>query len=178
MDKLPEQVQSLPPELYSLIYELTFAADPGIRHISRQYKPPKLLTVDRASRELFARSYYNAGAIFLVNSVHCGKRWLASLSDIHLQRFRQLRFPGLMIGPITRKEDDYWWRSLLHLFPLQHHKIRQQIEPKLYADAIQWKATIGEGKEEVLVSSVEQLDALRSSLQQHVCIIFVLDNVA
>ena len=81
-------VHDLPGELFNQIYQLTFTAKPGVRKIDKTYKPPSLLAVDRASRKLFAKSYYGgSGASFAWNSELKAKevliRWLRSLTPHH-----------------------------------------------------------------------------------------------
>jgi hypothetical protein len=59
-EHIVEGVQSLPRELYITMYNLIFTADQRERRINSTYRPPKLLSIDRKSRALFAKSY-NSG---------------------------------------------------------------------------------------------------------------------
>ncbi|KAK3707488.1 hypothetical protein LTR37_012130 [Vermiconidia calcicola] len=46
--------ENLSPELYDAIYELTFTCERRQQEITKEYKPPALLQVDQASRNIYA----------------------------------------------------------------------------------------------------------------------------
>lgn len=50
MPTFNERVQALPPELYQEIYDLTFKTAPNVVSINKDYRPPALLQVKRATR--------------------------------------------------------------------------------------------------------------------------------
>ena len=92
---LARRVQDLPGELYNIIYEYTFTVGPGERKISKTYQPPSLLTVDRASRKLFAKSYYGSSGSSFVHNRNGTKevliRWLRSLPRRHLRLLNEVK---------------------------------------------------------------------------------------
>ncbi|KAK3061507.1 hypothetical protein LTR53_019761, partial [Teratosphaeriaceae sp. CCFEE 6253] len=80
VDDLSIKVQALPVELQDLIYTFTFTAKSVIRYMDDTYKPPGLLQVDRASRLLFAQSYYCHTTLFECSDQKTLRTWLTSLS--------------------------------------------------------------------------------------------------
>lgn len=58
-DELITKVQSLPPELYTEIYNLTFTVNPNeICRINKNYKPPGTLQVNRTWRASLSPAFY------------------------------------------------------------------------------------------------------------------------
>lgn len=56
---LTKQVQSLPPELYTVIYDLTFTINIGTCLIDKAYTPPSILQVNQKWRSVLRQSYDN-----------------------------------------------------------------------------------------------------------------------
>lgn len=96
-------LESLPQELYDIIYKEVFTAPPGVRYnkyiasrtslnwhqISAPQRHLKFFQVSRASRELYAKTYYGPGAIFRIDScrafgVDDVRIWLDSIPKGHL----------------------------------------------------------------------------------------------
>lgn len=87
---LADLVQSLPPELYSDIYTHTFTAPTnGIVDIEHDRLFPALLHVDRHSRELFAKSYYDTTKFVLhrndkkYDGIDAFERWMDRIPGHH-----------------------------------------------------------------------------------------------
>ena len=77
-----------------MIYDLTFTANPGIRELgtivellkerTRASDPkPHLLHISRHSRDLYATSYYGAGAVFVIYDLETLEAWLRLLPAKH-----------------------------------------------------------------------------------------------
>ena len=112
---LSKRIQNLPQELYDMIYEHTFTADTEKVEINADYKPPKLLAVDRASRHFYAKSHYGGRMFFVafgVNDLRDLLRWLKSLSGDHQAMIREIRFesPHHYIG--SEQGDHAYAKSL------------------------------------------------------------------
>lgn len=90
MDETSKRVQDLPRELFDKIYVETFTADGKSCKIDDNYTPPKLLQIDRASRALFAQSYYDQTTFVFDNSSKL-KNWLRSLHRKHRVFLREVR---------------------------------------------------------------------------------------
>lgn len=98
-DQLHDRVQSLPPELYDYVYDLTFTAFPTQHaELGSTYRPPSCLQVSKASRAKFAASYY-AHTTFIfthsashTESITTGVNWLVSLLPEHVAMIRCLRY--------------------------------------------------------------------------------------
>ncbi|KAK3617435.1 hypothetical protein LTR22_026731, partial [Elasticomyces elasticus] len=96
-DTLSVHLQALPVELQDEIYTLTFTAAPIVRYIDETYKPPALLQVDRASRTLFAKSYYGHVLVFecadtsMISGKTVMSSWFHSLTEEHQALIRRLR---------------------------------------------------------------------------------------
>lgn len=117
--QLRTRLENLPQELYDEIYDLTFAAEPGIRYLDRfvpeglkkdkirpLFRGPDsvhLLHVDRASRAKFAKSYYGgSGAVFMATS-HSDRHgrnrdgtrscitWLLEVPESHREMIQDIR---------------------------------------------------------------------------------------
>lgn len=88
---LSSALQTLPQELYDIIYGYTFT--PNDRHftIDEFYRPPKALQVSRRTRELFAPSFYGSGSIFYVDTEEYCSRWMASLQSSHIDLLSEIR---------------------------------------------------------------------------------------
>ena len=83
---LAQRVQDLPAELYDMVLEYTFAADEDRIVITDSYKPSKLLHVNRATRDLFAKNYYICTRFFIPVWEHLRTidRFVTSLSIDHV----------------------------------------------------------------------------------------------
>ncbi|PPJ60204.1 hypothetical protein CBER1_10129 [Cercospora berteroae] len=106
--ELRERLESLPQELYDYIYKLTFTADSRVRCIARKgqketarsiprsfgprnglsadfdtkpYPQDPLFSVDRASRKLYAASYFNSVAVWSPSSIWPG---VGPLAELHM----------------------------------------------------------------------------------------------
>lgn len=71
-DHFAERVQSLPPELYNMICDEVFTVDPRERQITESYEPPKPLSIDSVSRELYAKTYYGSPIATFIHRVVVG----------------------------------------------------------------------------------------------------------
>lgn len=92
-NSLPALVQALPAELYDEIPNLTFTVSTDSRTIDIAYQPPKLLQVNRASRELFAKSYYGQRSTFYIHK-DLLKAFVTSLPTVHLTQITEIRITG------------------------------------------------------------------------------------
>lgn len=93
---LAEHVQTLPPEIYNMIYGLTFSPnDCEVVTIDDDYEPPIVLEIDQKSRHLFAERYYGC-AIFRVAGFTYLKHWLSCLSQEHRSMLRCVRIGWVM----------------------------------------------------------------------------------
>lgn len=63
-----ERIQSLPPELRSEIYKLTFSVTPGRRLIDESTVPPSVLQVNRYQRQRLASSWYGRPSEFEISA--------------------------------------------------------------------------------------------------------------
>lgn len=97
-------VQSLPQELYDEIYDLTFTADDEPRVINKDYKPPHLLYVDRASRTKYVKSYYGNGTFMLPPAF--GQTWARSVPATHFDMICNFN-----LNPDTYKRV-HWGRAM------------------------------------------------------------------
>ncbi|SMQ54092.1 unnamed protein product [Zymoseptoria tritici ST99CH_3D1] len=87
-ESLREALESLPQELYKMVYDLTFTVKTGARDItSQKLNDLKLLRVDRASRKKYAETYYGGGSKFYFPCDYYDKKirdliadWLQCLS--------------------------------------------------------------------------------------------------
>ena len=98
VDDLARQVQSLPAELYVQIYTELFTADgSAVRNIDKSYKPPKFLSINRASRALFAESYHGQKTAFHITNESGSSydwlsiQWLKAFPSEHLTMLREVR---------------------------------------------------------------------------------------
>ena len=91
---ITESIQSLPPELFNMIFNLVFTAVEDELGIDDDYRPSKLLSISRASRAFFAKSYYGRAARIIgsVYSTRPAKPWLKSLPPDHLIMLKEVRF--------------------------------------------------------------------------------------
>ncbi|GIZ41701.1 hypothetical protein CKM354_000499700 [Cercospora kikuchii] len=82
--------EKLPEELYNSIYDDVFTAMPGtliVRDKSSTW--PHLLHVDRASREMYARSYFAVTTIVICDD-RFGYHWLRALSHYHIDLVKKI----------------------------------------------------------------------------------------
>lgn len=92
--ELSERVQSLPPELYSQIYDEVFTAPCTVIEINPAYEAPKFLSISRHSRKHFAHSYYGNSLFFFQYdpTPQLLWKWFVALSKSHLALLRQVVF--------------------------------------------------------------------------------------
>lgn len=129
MGKLARRVQNLPPELFLQIYEKVFTAQTVSRHIDKRYKLPRLLQVNRASRDRFASTYYSNTVFTFKEPKECLK-WLMSLTHQHLSSLREIRC--LYVYNETTKITRLSWRiRRTHLSRKLQHWIRNDWESAL-----------------------------------------------
>ena len=93
---LLQQMERMPQELRDAIHNLVFTApllNPASRtaRIDRDYKPPSLLQVDRASRAAHQDAYYST-TTFVIADPNLGRRWARSLTDEQFARVRRIRY--------------------------------------------------------------------------------------
>lgn len=90
-EKINALVQGLPQELFDEVYRFTFTVSVATAiEITETYIPPKLLQVDRASRSLFAASYYARNTFFAVSYRDAIIDWECSLTREHIDHFRDV----------------------------------------------------------------------------------------
>lgn len=77
-DRLSSLLHALPTELYDEIYKLTFTPRTDKIDLTKSYRPPNELQVDRAHRAEFARKYYSTTR-FVTDDEDVLCTWLASL---------------------------------------------------------------------------------------------------
>lgn len=98
-----QRVRNLPQELLEEVYHWTFTASPGVRVFAISPRPntkaiattipfPSALHVSRASREMFARSYYGSG-VFVSHDVEKAvvRCWLDLVAPEHRLLIPELR---------------------------------------------------------------------------------------
>lgn len=90
-DQLISLLQALPAELFHNIYELTFTPRTDKVDITKSYRPPIELQIDRASRQLFARKYYGSNKFFTGNAIAL-VHWLRHLRVERIERLADVRF--------------------------------------------------------------------------------------
>lgn len=116
--ELRELLQRVPQELYDNIFELVFTADHEVvRNITRDYKPPVQLQVSRATRELFAESYYGHGSSFSLNENV--KQWAERLPLEHFDKITC--FTGHCTQGCKEMESSLYGHRPLCLFRARHH---------------------------------------------------------
>ncbi|KXS99297.1 hypothetical protein AC578_6726 [Pseudocercospora eumusae] len=90
---LADRIQALAQELQDMIFDRTIAIEPTTVHITRAYKAPWQLHINRVTRNLVAENYYK-GCIFVWRSgpeVDTCRRWLKSLPVAHHAMIRKIR---------------------------------------------------------------------------------------
>lgn len=93
---LREHLETLPQELYDMIYDLTFTAEERVVYVlQRKHYPPHLLQVDHHSRQKFTASYYSSTTFLFTSAGSCA-RWTDALKHVPSTAFRALyvRTPG------------------------------------------------------------------------------------
>lgn len=143
VDSIREGLESLPQEIYEKIYKDVFTAPPGVCFPSsssyshptriegyrwqeswwgdtvRRSKcilyDPKLLHVDHASRDLYARTLYGGDRWFVFDggaSTHCTsiKKWAYCLWLDMLPAAHRALFPKIILHDATGEEDIGWTR--------------------------------------------------------------------
>jgi len=111
MSDLPKLVQALPTELFDQIYENTFTHEQSTQVINKAYKPSHLLQVDRASRSLFAISYYGRTLYttddpyerWTINKQPECCMWLKSLPAEHLNMIREIHLLSTERGTVDAR---------------------------------------------------------------------------
>jgi len=97
-DSLAELVQSLPAELYTEIYQLTFT-ESYVKAIPITYAlaPPSILQVDRASRAIGAASYYSTHIFYGAAAASWTTGWAHSRERtcVTFARCTSVRLPPL-----------------------------------------------------------------------------------
>jgi len=101
VDTLAAGLLTLPQELRDVIYDLTFTTSPPLtRYINTTYKPPNLLQVTKASRQLFAQSYYSTTILFECADSKLLSAWFRSLTPAHQDLIRALRYGPSAYVPV------------------------------------------------------------------------------
>lgn len=94
---LRSRIQSLPPELYQQVYDLTFSTGAiessalAGKYISNLYKPPLMLRMNRHLRENFSKQFYGNGSVFYFKTLYVAVGWLASLPKHHIEMIQHIR---------------------------------------------------------------------------------------
>ena len=164
MERLPQLVQNLPPELQDLIYDFTFTPNPQTVSIRFDYKPPSLLTVDRASREKFAKSYYGTETIFIIETIFYGKQWLSSLPKSHLDLVREFCVRNYHPRTVTGIETQQQWIHLLKHCTANFGNLQYNFCEWGASRTIYHSIRVGIDGEEVWVSNLGDVKKLRRSL--------------
>ena len=91
-DSLAERVLALPQELFDKIYDLTFTVnESGFLEITPDFHLPrsagKMLCVDRASRAMFAKSFYGSCKAHFYEPIDL-VRWLKTMPPEHVAMLR------------------------------------------------------------------------------------------
>jgi hypothetical protein len=136
------KLESLPPELYDYIFDLSFAPSIDVCIIDQKYRPPNTLSVDRATRTIMAVRFYGDNSIF-----HCGNhedcsKWLISLPPEHRQLLQQARCESLLLSAPECAEYAAKQQRVCVLRELQKHGIEMDYR-KLFFRAMSRE---GEGK--------------------------------
>lgn len=123
-DELITKVQSLPPELYTEIYNLTFTVNPNeICRINKNYKPPGTLQVNRTWRAFLSPAFY-VDTIFAVQVERDDEEltrvtnWLKSVNPVY-----RASIPS----------PEFWILSALEIQTHVHKKpstVRKQLAPR------------------------------------------------
>ena len=118
-DSLVNQIQRLPPELYSEIHDLTFTMNIKKRRIDSFHKPPGLLQVNQKWRNALSPTFYDKTIFITIDSeAHLDylTRWLTSLTTeqrnhvacngirLHSHRKLQSRDPGISASGVLRQD--------------------------------------------------------------------------
>ena len=165
IDELAERVQSLPPEIYKEVYDLTFTPRSNYHRINAAFKPSKLLAVDRASRAIFAVRYYRENAIFSLQYLALGRQWLVSLPQRHLQLLRIIRCDyGSSFSEFKGKETAKEWKQYTAEFSKFHRGRIDELNRALSREAIYVWVAYDEDKKEKWIGNTESLSKLRPSL--------------
>lgn len=166
MDRLPELVQTLPQELYDNIYDLTFTPTSRWRYIRHDYKPPKLLSVDRASRALFATRYYGERAVFCIVpfSHGHGAKWLASLPQAHLYFTRRIQCGLSNVKPVTGKESYDQWVRLQDEWLDAKEDTSYMLGSLVEDECVYLQVSYGTSRNVVWISNLSELSEIGSAL--------------
>lgn len=137
MEDLIERVQSLPPELYSEIRDLTFTVnldsiltpehlDPRftpelkpVFHINKSWKPPAILQVSRTLREQHSPAFYHAAVFTFADdladpdNLELLMRWLKSLSPKQLKMVTRSQIRILTSSTMLKHPPPYYFRHCM-----------------------------------------------------------------
>ncbi|CZT15458.1 uncharacterized protein RCC_01314 [Ramularia collo-cygni] len=122
-----ERLEDLPQELYDQIYKTVFTAPPGVRNMHNgDGVNTRLLQISRASRALYAKSYYGAGADFVFTSemylYHSTMlSWIQVLPAEHLEyieRITMISFEQASPAMIALEID--WVKASYQVLGLDH----------------------------------------------------------
>lgn len=98
LSSIKDRLETLPPEIYNHIFDLTFTLLAGIHDITINYRPPSCLQINKSIRSKAMKSYYNESRFL----VHGGIifQWLRSLPVAYIGRVHEvLVFDGEAAGP-------------------------------------------------------------------------------
>ncbi|KAK3677964.1 hypothetical protein LTR78_002059 [Recurvomyces mirabilis] len=94
IDRLGRGMQTLPQELWTLVYDLVFTAEPRQWAIWPESRTPARTQIDSRSRKQFAAHYYGHGAKFVFDGLSAAQmaRWLRSRHPQHLALLKHITF--------------------------------------------------------------------------------------
>jgi hypothetical protein len=126
---LEEQVQSLPPELYNRVLELTFtAASDHPVLVTKAYKPPSILSIDRESRNKLIAEYYSENTFELL-CLPWFITWLSGLDKNHRSMVKNAR---LCVDPsrvsAAKHAIDFHMRAVLSVFGMRETRETLSLE--------------------------------------------------
>ena len=90
-DRFQKNMDSLPPELYNMVFDFTFCAGPTSQSITGTYKSPSALQVSRATRAKFEKGHYSLTTFKPANQGVL-RRWVKSLAPESRERIERVYF--------------------------------------------------------------------------------------
>lgn len=142
--------------LTSQIYDLVFGFDYDQRvRITKDYRPPMLFSIDRASRAHAAASYYYASHFECTLEMDETFGWLESLPISHLEGIRRITYtdPNIAFAGDATPNDTIWHARIL-LFQLD--AFADWIHPLRRSNASLSPAPIHNAEAEALAARLRQ----------------------
>ncbi|CAK3953891.1 Hypothetical predicted protein [Lecanosticta acicola] len=122
---LTERVQALPAELFNRVLDYTFTLSPSnndIVEVTKAYKPPAILQIDRASRAKLMGRYYD-DKIFTLDVEDPGGcvAWIHSLTSANRQAILQIRLDWLQRDKKPKFDDAH--PTVFHASRILHKRL-------------------------------------------------------